>query len=302
MGQIEQVASHERDEVLARVLAPAGGAARASPGHVRSFTRYVSRCALEWSAWRCRRERRETAFVFVLYLPGGTAIVLFPPPEAHGIRPDDQRDLLKASLARLADSSLYYAQALVEVEAIGQRRLLEECGFRHLTQLIYTQRDSKHPWVAPPGPREATWISYDEAHHVAFADMLLATYEDSQDCPELTGLRGIDAVIASHKAAGKFDPALWELASVDGAPAGCILLAELTHGPLLEVVYMGVARAARGRGVGKLLLRRALAHCQRVGVCELTAVVDRRNAPARQLYAQFGFKPTATREAYIHVW
>jgi GNAT superfamily N-acetyltransferase len=302
VGQIETVSSDERDAVLARVLVPRGGAARASQGHVRSFARYLSTCALEWTAWRYRRERRETACLFVLYLPGKTAIVLFPPPEARGIRRDDQCRLLKASMERLTSSSLYYAQALVEAEASGQRSLLEECGFEHLTQLIYTQRSTRSPWVAPPEPHEATWIRYDDAHHAAFAQILLATYEDSRDCPELTGLRGIDAVIASHKAAGEFDPALWEIARVDGADAGCILLAALTHGPLLEVVYMGVARAARGRGVGKLLLRRALAQCERVGAHELTAVVDRRNTPARQLYAQFGFKPTATREAYIHVW
>jgi ribosomal protein S18 acetylase RimI-like enzyme len=68
----------------------------------------------------------------------------------------------------------------------------------------------------------------------------------------------------------------------------------------MEVVYLGVAPEWRRRGVGKLLLRRALEQCRLVGTGQLTAVVDCRNDPARQLYAGFGFKPTAAREAYIY--
>ena len=89
--------------------------------------------------------------------------------------------------------------------------------------------------------------------------------------------------------------------SVETHLGGCILLAPLTYGPLIEIVYMGVAAGWRRRGVGKLLLRRALQHCRAVGASELTAVVDRRNTPARQLYARFGFKPTVKREAYIYL-
>ncbi|MFQ5806961.1 MAG: GNAT family N-acetyltransferase [Phycisphaerae bacterium] len=302
MGQIETVEPADREEVLARVLAPLSGAACASRAHVKSFVSYLSACALDWTAWRYRRGPRETALLFVLFLPGETAIAMFPAPEARGIVPADQRRLLVAGLERLAGRALYYVQALVEPNATGKRNLLQASGFGHLTQLIYLQRRATFPWFDPPGAQEATWIAYNERRHDMFAQMLLVTYEDSRDCPELTGLRSIDAVIASHKAAGEFNPALWEIACVNGEHAGCILLSPLIQGPVVEVVYMGVASRWRRRGVGKLLLRRALQHCRAVGASELTAVVDRRNRPARQLYARFGFKPTAAREAYIYSW
>ncbi len=302
MTRIETVEPADCENVLARVLAPLGGSASAPRAHVRSFAAYISICALEWVAWRCRRQGRETALLFVLLLPGKTAIAMFPAPEARNIEPDDQQRLMTAGLESLTERKLHYVQALVEPQAAGKRDLLQSSGFRHLTQLIYLQRSTAAFRFDHAHAHEVTWIAYDRQHHDAFARLLSATYEDSHDCPELTGLRPIDAVIASHKAAGQFNPALWELARVDGQHAGCVLLSSLTHGPLMEVVYLGVAPPWRGRGVGKLLLRRALEQCRPTGARELTAVVDCRNDPARQLYAQFDFKPTAAREAYIYTW
>lgn len=298
MAQIETVAAGEREAALACVLA-SPGRATAATAHVRSFARYVETCGLEWIAWRCRRQRRATACLFVLFLPGRTAIAMFPHFAARGIEPEDQRELMAAGLDRLADRELHYVQALVEPHAADKRELLQTCGFAHLTQLLYLQRAADPSVVDLPTP-DADWIAYDDEHHDAFAQLLLATYEDSRDCPELTGLRPIDAVIASHKAAGEFRPALWEIACVAGQHAGCILLAPLTHGPLMEVVYLGVAPKWRKHGVGRLLLCRALEQCRLAGIAQLTAVVDCRNEPARQLYAGFGFRPTAAREAYIH--
>jgi mycothiol synthase len=300
MGRIETVKNAAVERVLARVLGPSSGTGLAATAHVRSFLDYTSVCALAWTALRCRRERRDTALLFVLFLPGQTAIVMFPSPEAPGIVLEDQQQLLDVGLERLASRHLYYIQALVEPQAAGKQDLLRASGFQRLTQLIYLRRRVAWPRFDPPRPEEGTWIPYSAERHEAFARMLEATYEGSRDCPELTGLRPIDAVIASHRAAGEFNPGLWEIACVDGEHVGCVLLAPLTHGPLLEVVYMGVASRWRRRGMGRLLLRRALEHGEAVGARELTAVVDCRNTPARQLYARFGFEPTAAREAYIY--
>jgi ribosomal protein S18 acetylase RimI-like enzyme len=300
MEQIETIAATERDHVLARVLAPAGRSRRASQDQVRTFVTYISSCELDWRGWRCSRDGRETALLLVLLVPGNTAIAMFPAPEEYGIRADDQQRLIDAGLERLADRRLHYVQALVEPDATGKRNLLEASGFRHLTQLIYLQRAARYPVFDPPGSEEASWIRYSRHLHANFAKMIRATYEDSQDCPELADLRPVEAVIASHKAAGEFNPALWEIALIDGEHAGCVLLAPLGHGSLLELVYMGVVPGWRRRGVGRLLLRRALAHCDALGIDRLTAAVDARNHTARQLYSRFGFRPMAAREAYIN--
>jgi ribosomal protein S18 acetylase RimI-like enzyme len=131
---------------------------------------------------------------------------------------------------------------------------------------------------------------------------LLATYNDSLDCPELTGLRPIEDILAGHRAAGQFDPRLWELFLVDDEPAGCLLLAPLHTAPSLEVVYMGVVPEHRGRGVGDALLRRALQQCREHGARLLTLAVDGRNAPAKRLYERFGLKTVARRDAYLYRW
>lgn len=297
--QIESVAPAELDDILARVLAAPGNDRVAPQGQVGSFVRYVSACKLEWNAWRCRRGDRKTAALFVLLLPGKTAIAIFPAPDARDVVPEDQQALLAAGIRQLRERELHYLQALVETQAEGKRRLLEVAGFRHLTQLIYLRRDATYPWCDPPEPGEASWLAYDKAHHSAFVRVVAETYQNSQDCPELSGLRPVEDALAAHKAAGVFDPSLWELARVADEYVGCVLMARLTHGSLMELVYMGVVSSQRRRGIGSRLIRRALAQCRAVGIGELTAVVDQRNTPARQLYARFGFRPEAFREAYV---
>ena len=145
-------------------------------------------------------------------------------------------------------------------------------------------------------------MTYNAATHDAFSHLLVASYKNSLDCPELTGLRTPDDVIASHQAAGEFNPLLWQIARISGQDAGCILLSRMLHAPMAELVYVGVRREWRRRGIGKLLLRRALEQTVRIGATEITTVVDARNEPARQLYARFGFSETARRDAYILVW
>jgi len=300
MEHVETVERKALGETLARILAPSGHVERASAARVSAFADYMTQCRLDWIAWRWRGESGYTGLILALLLPGRTAIVMLPPPGAPGMVPDDQRRLLMAVLDESKRRKLFYTQALIEPQADATRRLLLDTGFRRLTDLIYLQRGVAHPRFEPPAEGAAAWLAYSAETHDDFGRMLLATYEDSRDCPELTGLRTIDAVIASHQAAGAFDPALWEIACVDGAHAGCILLSPLTHGPLMEVVYLGVAPGWRQRGIGKLLLRRSLQHCRAAGARELTAVVDERNAPARQLYARFDFRPMTTRTAFIH--
>jgi mycothiol synthase len=270
--------------------------------HVSGFCEYLAHGPAEWEGLRCGDRRSPVAVFFALRLPGGTAIVLIPSPGELGIDPEEQLRLTHAGLARLGAHDLYYAQALLEPSAAAAAALLERTGFRPLATLEYLERDALHPWVDPPAPAEAEWVQYQENTHEQFAQTVLATYRDSQDCPELTGLRPIDDILAGHSASGRFDPQLWELARVDGRVAGCLLLAALTHAPLLEVVYMGVVPEFRRRGVGQLLLRRALEQCHTAGARRLTVVVDERNAPAKRLYARLALSPVARRKAFFYRW
>jgi ribosomal protein S18 acetylase RimI-like enzyme len=301
-GRFEALAPADLRQALGYILAAPLSGGPAGQGQVAPFCTYLEQGSVAWEGLRCGPPAAPTALFLALRLPGRTGIVMIPPPGELGIDPAAQLAVTGAGLAALHRHRLHYAQALLEPEAVGKRALLEQAGFGPLASLLYLERSARFPWVDPPPASAVEWVRYGPATHAAFAVTVLATYQDSLDCPELTGLRPIEDILAAHQASGRFDPDLWELARRDGQTAGCALLSRAAQGPIVELVYMGVVPAWRGRGVGDLLLRRALARCREAGARHITAVVDARNTPARRLYDRFAFGPVARREAYLYRW
>jgi mycothiol synthase len=298
MAGCEIVDDRALPDLLEQLLA-APGAAAASPEQVQCFLNYLSAGRIRTIGRWVRRTRHLSAGWLGLLLPGGVAMVMLPPAHRSGLDAEDQGCAVADGVAALRNQGLFFAQALLEPEDALHRDLLERYGFRRLTTLRYMQRSCAWPPFVPPDAAEAEWVAYSSASHGEFGRTLLETYQESRDCPELTGIRPIDDVIASHQATGPFDPRLWELVRLEGRTAGCILLSRLTFGPLMEIVYVGVVPAMRGRGVGSLLMRRALRHAQRDGAAELMVVFDVRNPAAARLYERFGFERAADRVAYV---
>jgi len=302
MQRIEQVQPAGLRKVLAYVLAAAGQPSLATPAQVEAYVQYLAACPLEWEALQLRRTGQVSGLVFVLLLPGSAAMLMLPTPGEHGIDPADQARVQAAALDRLGRRRLRYAQTLLEPEAATTRVAVLQAGFRRLTTLLYLERGVAYPPADPPGPHEAEWVPFNQDTYDDFAATLLATYEDSLDCPELTGLRPVDDVIAAHQATGVAGSKLWELARREGQNAGCILLSTLARGATIEIVYMGVVPAFRRRGVGTLLLQRALQRARQLAAARMLVVVDQRNTPAKRLYERFGFASVAARDAYLYSW
>ncbi len=298
----DEIQPDELDAVLAHLLAPPTGSELAGRGLIDGFRDYLAQSPVQWQGIRAGPPSRPAGLFLALLLPGRTAIVIVPGPGQHTIDAETQSLVTVAGLARLAEQRLHFAQALVEPDATAKQNLLEQAGFKLLAPLIYLERDVVYPWTDPPDQDAATWITYSPATHDEFVHALEATYQDSRDCPELTSLRPTDDAILSHRASGLFDPRFWELVKIEGRLAGCLLLAPLAHGPVMEVVYMGVCPVARRRGVGTLLLRRAIQQSRRANLRRLTLVVDGRNTPARQLYERFALRPVARRNASLYLW
>jgi ribosomal protein S18 acetylase RimI-like enzyme len=302
MPRIEQVQPAGLRKALAYVLATPGGPDLATPAQVEAYLDYLAACRLEWEALQLRSADHVTGLVFVLLLPGSAAMLMLPTPGEHGINPNDQARVQAAALERLGRRRLRYAQTLLEPEATAKRAAVLQAGFRRLTTLLYLERDVAYPPARSPARHEAEWVPFHQATYEDFAATLLATYENSLDCPELTGMRPVDDVIASHQATGVAGSKLWELARREGQNAGCILLSTLARGSTVEIVYMGVVPAFRRLGLGKLLLQRALQRARQLRATRMLVVVDQRNTPARRLYERFGFASLAARDAYLYSW
>src|SRR5262249_14486444 len=153
-----------------------------------------------------------------LVLPGATALV-WPPSCIAGTRQEERENLLLRHVERyLRGRGVKLAQALLAPEENVLGVALERNGFENITHLWYMQHDLDVPvrWLAPPVRME--FQSYDETIAATFHETLWHTYEDTQDCPEVNGVRSIDDVITGHRAQGRFDPDRWWLATLEGRP------------------------------------------------------------------------------------
>ncbi|TWV32796.1 GNAT family N-acetyltransferase [Streptomyces misionensis] len=83
------------------------------------------------------------------------------------------------------------------------------------------------------------------------------------------------------------------VAELDGRVTGYIRLAQTiplaSHAHVLSIQGFAVAEEARGRGVGRALIRAAVAEARERGARRLTLRVLGHNAPARRLYESEGF-------------
>lgn len=290
------LSSQDLPRAMAWLLAPGDGEREASPQQVAGFLASAAVGGGELRGYRLAEQGAIRALLATLVLPGRVALV-FVPGRMPGCDAEAMRHLSAAVFGLPGMAGLHYAQALVEEQNGARIERLRALGFTRLTELLYLEREVTHPWV-DKSEAALDWLPYSAADHSRFASLMARTYEDSRDCPELTGIRPMDDVIASHKAAGPFEPGLWQMALRDGAPAGCILLGRI--GPTaLEIVYMGVAPSERGRGLGQALLRRGFDLARRARAQWLTLAVDARNDHARRLYERFGFRQVAARGAYL---
>ncbi|RMH28405.1 MAG: GNAT family N-acetyltransferase [Planctomycetota bacterium] len=239
------------------------------------------------------------AAVVLLAKSAGRTRMVYTSP----VRQPRERDAVAVALDRacgqIADATL--AQALLEPGEDLTRAAFEAAGFTSVGELLYLRRSWADPGpVSPASPVEGVTVQpWRPGLEPELARALTRSYEGTLDCPELCGLREVDDVIESHKATGVFDPALWWLVRLDGAPAGALLLNPVPAQGHTELVYLGLAPALRGRGVAWWLLRRGLSHLADRSHRTVLCAVDTRNTPARALYERAGFTDFARRLAEV---
>jgi mycothiol synthase len=142
------------------------------------------------------------------------------------------------------------------------------------------------------------FLDYRRFRRSRLLDTIRRTYEDTLDCPRLTGVRSLNDVLASHRAAGIYQPKWWWLALRNGEAAGCILVNAAKTPFTAEIVYMGAAKEFRGKGLGIAMLQHARRETQREGVQRLRLSVDANNVYAKRLYERFGFVKTGRKRCF----
>jgi GNAT superfamily N-acetyltransferase len=75
----------------------------------------------------------------------------------------------------------------------------------------------------------------------------------------------------------------------------------MTKSEAMELVYLGLTPHARGRGLGDLLVRQALAATAASCVSKLSLAVDSANRPALALYHRHGFQQVGHKLAMMRM-
>lgn len=258
---------------------------------------------------------------------GRTAMIFMsepdPAPTANGATAqalesarEERIALLEAVAAHFGEASggaVRVLQALPEPTDAWAESAFRGAGFVCVGDLEYRRR-SLSPAEHKPSTKNVVWpegvrvvpvssLPQDERDPLLLR-VLDETYVDTRDCPELCGMRTTSDILASHYATGVFDPTLWFVVFVlDSAgvqtPAGCMLLNRVPEQRALELVYVGLSKSARGRGIGAKLMELAMLKAAEPRIDAITCAVDRRNEPALRMYDRFEFGALGRRRAFV---
>jgi mycothiol synthase len=231
--------------------------------------------------------------------PGRVAALLTD--RLGAIEPGSAAGALRDALEFARRGKVRFIQSLVDPADERGAKLLQACGFSPVTEVLYL--------VCSPAGREAAQnceslrlvpVEDTPAMLQRLSQLILRTYEGSQDCPRLNGLRSLDEVIASYRAVGESGISRWFMAEHESADAGCILLAEHLAPRELEIVYMGIVPEFRGRGLGLDLVRYAQRLTGEWNFEQLSLAVDAENLPALGVYRAAGFQVAAKHRLFLH--
>ena len=201
------------------------------------------------------------ATTLVQALPGAMG-VSWPP---RGDSPEAEDAVTSAACAWLRSQRVKVCQAFAASDEVADMAPLERHGFRHVTQLVFLRRELS-PGATPAPTRELTFIADGPPFSFEFEGTLLATHEDTRDCPELNESRTLDELLRGFTTSASGE---WYLVRRGTERAGVLML-EFAAEETIDLTYIGVVPAVRGRGIGAELLKFALS--ERGGELESVAL------------------------------
>jgi len=285
----------QRDLALSMLL---NGSEQLDRLGVDRFMRFASEQSLSLDhLWIAQRGGRPVTAVLLSPNAGRTAMLFAPPVDDRTDR-EALASLAGAACRSLSSDEVQLVQALLDPHASMDRDVLIAAGFQPLATLTYMQRRGQRRRTLQLDDRFEV-RHWHESHRNLFERGILQSYEGTQDCPALLGLREIDDIIAGHMNTGEFNAALWYLVTCGNEPAAVMLLNRVPSRHALELVYLGVAPAYRGEGLGKALLQHALGLPAQHRAVSVILAVDDANEPAKSLYQSLRFSATGRKDALI---
>lgn len=255
-------------------------------------------------------------------LQPGRAGAIWPP----GLQPGSHVaaiQIVRAACESLARHGVQIVQCLVRRNSQSAGETLEAAGFDHLAELYYmVSLPADFPQSLPSTP--LVFEPYTPEAYARLAAILAATYEGTEDCPRLNGVRAIDDILAGYQASGDFDPARWLLVR-SAAPAsdqrgvtlasrqcpsggiqlrdiGCLILADYPDQGNYELAYMGLLPDARGNRWGAAIAQYAQWRARSAGRERLVLAVDASNQPALAMYSRVGFRVWDRRSVWVRIF
>lgn len=296
--RIVQIPARDRVSAARRLLGPNGGDATSARRMIASARDHGIDLRHMWASYG---ESGTGPGQVCLAVPGqGRSAMIFV---SHPLDAGEEQALsLVIDHACRGLEGINIFQALLEPHEQAAQRAAHMAGFRNVGTLLYLIRDiprsgemeSVQDW--PEGVRVRRYRHGDDPALIRALDM---TYEGTLDCPELCGLRRTEDVLASHRAAGEWDPALWWVVERAGRIEGMMLFNPSHEMDAVELVYVGLAPALRGKGLGHRLLRHGLSWLPGLSLSRVTCAVDERNEPARRVYRRLGFVEATRRVALV---
>lgn len=247
---------------------------------------------------------------FAIPGPGKTAMLFVSGPTrsiAEDATAAAERDAcVREAIASVAQTEVTLVQALPDPAEDWSCSCFERVKMRDVGELAYLSKrlTGARPEHRPHTPdgfglRDPGNLRPGSADRAQLCALLTQTYEGTLDCPELCGMRHADDILESHLAAGRFDPKHWLIAHDGTNDIGCCLVSLNDDGATAELVYIGLAPAARGKGAARWLLETSIWGLRTTQAQQMVCAVDRRNAPASRLYAGLGFREFAARRALV---
>jgi GNAT superfamily N-acetyltransferase len=257
--------------------------------------------------WRAGAAEKPAGVLLAHFSAGKTGWLMSPVlATAPGATGSTTQELARLLIARAAEDLERRGARLVHTLLALRSALaaaFQAAGFARITEIVRMVRAADPPVAPPIRVPGVELVEADCTRREMLLRWLDETSRGSLDCPELEGLRPAAEVLESYQeetAAVRSTQRVF-VARRGAALAGGILIRCFADEREVELQYMGVLPAERGRGIGRALTARALEAARESGAQRVAVSADVRNRPAIEIYRSLGFRESERRAVWVRV-